>query len=189
MTSATVAPQNAAHAGKSGRCGPVRPSRRGRWRAAALIAVHLIVIAHVAHWKVAGTTVTPVEPSEAMQTVELGWINAGAIFFAVMILLTLVVGRFFCGWACHVVAYQDLCSWILGKLSLKPKPVRSRLLVWIPALAAFRMFAWPAVKRALDGVAAPPFVRHLATTDLWATFPGPVIGVLTCVVCGFLVVW
>jgi polyferredoxin len=30
------------------------------------------------------------------------------------ILLTLVFGRWFCGWACHLVALQDLCAWLLG---------------------------------------------------------------------------
>src|SRR5262245_36529431 len=92
------------------RCGTPRRSPRSWRRAAALILVHLLVVVHVAHWKTTGRTVTPLEPSEAMQTLELGYVNAGAIVFAALILLTLLLGRFFCGWACHVVAYQDLCA-------------------------------------------------------------------------------
>jgi ferredoxin len=57
---------------------------------------------------VTGETLTPVEPSEAMQTFELGRINAGFLLFSALIASTLVFGRWFCGWACHVVALQDL---------------------------------------------------------------------------------
>ncbi|MBV9125098.1 MAG: hypothetical protein JO112_17215, partial [Planctomycetes bacterium] len=54
-----------------------RTSSRGRWRAAVLIMVHLVVAAHLTHAAMAGRTLSPVEPSEAMYTLELGWVNAG----------------------------------------------------------------------------------------------------------------
>lgn len=173
------------------RCGTPRSSRRSRWRAVSLIAIHLAVLGHVAHWKIAGTSLTPVEPSEAMQTLELGYVNAGFVLFVVAILATLVFGRFFCGWLCHVVAYQDLCSWLLGKVGLRPRPFRSRLLVFVPLAAALYMFAWPQVKRLLAGAPAPypDWVAHFATDDLWATFPGPWMAALTLLVDGFLIVW
>src|SRR5688572_26753101 len=104
--------------------GPVRKSKSGRWRALVLIAVHVLFGLHILHWLTAGRTLTPVEPSEAMQTFELGEINAGFVLFLVLILGTLVFGRWFCGWACHVVALQDLSAWLLGKVGLRPKPVR-----------------------------------------------------------------
>jgi len=166
-----------------------RPSRRGLVRAAVLIGVHLAVLAHLAHWKFAGRTLTPLEPSEAMQTLELGWVNAGFVLLLVSVALTLVVGRFFCGWACHVVAYQDLCAWILGRLGLRPRPVRSRLLMLVPLGAAFYMFAWPSLARLARGEDWPPFVQHFTTDDFWATFPGPGIALLTLVVDGAIVVW
>src|SRR5262249_29463300 len=93
------------------RCGTPHRSPKSRRRAAALIAVHALVVVHVAHWKLSGRTLTPLEPSEAMQTLELGYVNAGFVVFGALLLATLVLGRFFCGWACHVVAYQDLCAW------------------------------------------------------------------------------
>src|SRR5262249_42530441 len=64
-----------------------RPSR-GRWRAATLLAVHLLVAAHIVHAALATRTLSPVEPSEAMYTLELGWLNAGALFLAVALLGT-----------------------------------------------------------------------------------------------------
>lgn len=169
--------------------GAPRPNRRGLARGGALVAVHLAVLAHLAHWRVSGRTLTPLEPSEAMQTLELGWVNAGAVLLVLSVGLTLVFGRFFCGWACHVVAYQDLCAWLLGRLGLRPRPVRSRLLTLVPLGAAFYMFAWPSLSRLARGDAWPPFVRHFTTEDFWSTFPGPGVALLTLVVDGVLVVW
>lgn len=169
--------------------GAPRPNRRALARAGALVAVHLAVLAHLAHWRVSGRTLTPLEPSEAMQTLELGLVNAGFVLLVASVALTLVLGRFFCGWACHVVAYQDLCAWLLGRLGLRPRPVRSRLLLLVPLGAAFYMFAWPSLARLARGEEWPAFVRHFTTADFWSTFPGPGIALLTLVVDGAIVVW
>ncbi len=166
----------------------LRRSKRSRWRALVLVLVHVAIAAHILHWRATGATVTPVEPSEAMQTLELGYVNAGFILFAALILSTLVFGRFFCGWGCHVVALQDLCGWLLKRFGIRPKPFRSRLLVFVPLFAALYMFVWPSALRIWEGREAPAWTSHLTTEDFWATFPGPGIAVLTLVVCGFLAV-
>lgn len=154
-----------------------------------LIGVHVLAAIHIWHWKATGKTITPVEPSEAMQTLELGYVNAGFIFFALAILSTLIFGRWFCGWGCHIVALQDLCGAVLKRIGLRPKPFRSRLLVWVPVFAAFYMFVWPQVVRIWQGREAPPWVLHLETEDFWATFPNLPIALLTFGVCGFLTVY
>jgi polyferredoxin len=169
--------------------GAPRESKLGRRRAWVLALIHVAVLAHVAHWKLAGSTLTPVEPSEAMQTLELGYLNAGFVLFALAIVATAIVGRFFCGWACHLVAYQDLCAWLLARFGWKPRPVRSRLLVWVPLGAALYMFVWPSVARALAGGDAPTWVARFTTDDLWATFPGLGIALFSVLVDGFLIVW
>ena len=169
--------------------GTPRASRRTRWRVAAWIVVHLLVLAHIAHWQISGTTLTPLEPSEAGETLTLGYVNAGFLLFALLVVLTLVFGRFFCGWACHVVAYQDAAAMLLAKLGLRPRAVRSRLLVWIPVLAAVEMFLLPLAGRLLAGNGFPDLALHLWTDDLWLRFPGPGIALLTFFVDGFLLVW
>ena len=63
------------------------------------------------------------------------------------IVLTAVFGRFFCGWACHLVALQDLARGLLEKFGRRPKPLRSRLLRWVPAIAFVYAFLWPVVYR------------------------------------------
>lgn len=171
------------------RCGAPRRSPRSWRRAAALILVHLLVVLHVAHWRTTGRTLTPLEPSEAMQTLELGYVNAGFLVFAALLLLTLLLGRFFCGWACHLVAYQDLCAWLLEKAGLRPRPVRARVLRLVPWGAALYMFVWPSLSRWIEGRPGPNFVAHLTTDSFWRTFPGPWVAALTIAVDGALVVW
>jgi ferredoxin len=131
---------------------PVVKSGMGKWRAAVLILVHVVFALHMAHWlggKDGGVraTLTPVEPSESMSTLETGAVNAGFVFFATTLLSTLLLGRFFCGWACHVVALQDACGWAMKKIGVHPKPFRSRLLLWGPLVLALYMFVWPTVRR------------------------------------------
>ncbi|MFT3686580.1 MAG: tetratricopeptide repeat protein [Phycisphaerales bacterium] len=130
---------------------PVAKSKVGKWRAIVLIGLHLAFVAHITYWLTGKNgvrpTITPVEPSESMSTLELGAVNAGFVFFAVALFSTLIFGRFFCGWGCHIVALQDLCGWMMKKLGIHPKPFRSRLLLWAPLLLALYMFVWPTFRR------------------------------------------
>jgi tetratricopeptide (TPR) repeat protein/polyferredoxin len=189
----------------------VRKSRRSRWRAAVLGAVHLLILGHAIHFLIAGRTLSPVEPSESMYTLELGHVNAGFIFFAAALLSTLILGRWVCGWGCHVIAIQDICGWIMKKFGVRPRPFRSRLLRFAPWAVALYMFVWPSVLRwvapriatvdwgPLSGLATwltagapgsfPGFSNHLMTTGFWDTFAGPVFATLTLLTCGFAVVY
>jgi polyferredoxin/tetratricopeptide (TPR) repeat protein len=156
-----------------------------------LIGIHVLIAAHVTHFLVARRTLSPVEPSEAMYTLELGYVNAGFLFLLAALAATLVFGRFFCGWGCHLVALQDLCGWILRKIGIRPRPFRSRLLLLVPVGLAFYMFAWPGLRRLLLP-GAPPFpgfTNHLVTAGFWDTFPGPLYAALTFLVCGFAAVY
>ena len=175
----------------TGKLSAIRKSKTSRWRAGVLIGVHALVALHLTHYLIAGRTLSPVEPSESMYTLELGYVNCGFIFFAIALLGTFVFGRFFCGWGCHIVALQDFCAWIMKRMGIRPKPFRSRLLAFAPLFAAFYMFAWPTLLRlsSKSGGAFPGFSNHLMTDSIWATFPGPVFAVLTVATCGFAAVY
>jgi len=164
-----------------------------RWRAAALIGLNLLMAAHIIQWQLTGSTISPIEPSEAMETLGQGAINAGFIFFALAIVATLIFGRFVCGWGCHVLALQDLCSWMLKKLGITPRPFRSRLLIWVPLLVALYMFVWPTVARYIAAPAGTPvipaFTNHIVVTDYWETFPPVWIAIPFLFVCGFATVY
>lgn len=159
----------------------------GRRRALVLVGVHVVVLLHVLHWLATGATLTPLEPSEAGYAIRDGLVNAGAILLVLTIAATLLLGRFFCGWACHVVAYQDLARWVLVKTGLRPVAFRSRVLALVPLFAAFWIYGLPLLER-LRRDAPPPTTLHLATDDLWATFPGPGIAIATLLVCGAAVI-
>lgn len=179
--------------GPDGQKSEIRPSKTSRWRALALGTLTLLMIAHVVQWWLMGRTISPIEPSESMATIQRGAINAGFIFFAVAILATLILGRFVCGWGCHILALQDFCAWILKKLGLKPKPFRSRLLVFVPLIVALYMFVWPTVYRYLaappDEPLVPQFSNHLVTTEFWATFPPLAVAIPFLFICGFMTVY
>ena len=173
--------------------GAARHSRTSRWRAGALIALNLLMVAHFVQWRIVGTTVSPIEPSESMYTLQKGAINAGFIFFSLAIIATLIFGRFVCGWGCHILALQDFCAWLLKTMGLKPRPFRSRLLVFVPLVAGLYMFVWPTVLRAISKPAelplVPGFTNHLVTTEFWATFPPFWLAVPFLFICGFVTVY
>lgn len=196
-----------AKGGKSGRTAPRMGSTRvGRWRAVLLLIVNLLMVAHIIQWVIAGSTVSPVEPSESMLTLETGVINAGAVLFALALLSTLVFGRFFCGWLCHVVALQDACAWFMNKLGVRPKPFRARLLMFAPLVIGSYMFFWPTFKRlalapALEAASIdwPAWLKpvnpvnmwrtEMIVEDFWATFPVWYVAVPFLLICGFATVY
>jgi len=174
-----------------------RPLRYGKWRALALTSVYLLFGLHIAHWKLNGATLAPLELNEVMYTLEVGVVTAGFLLMATLFLATAVVGRFFCSWACHILALEDLCSWLLKKLRIRVRPVRSRVLQLVPPIALFYMFVWPQFLRIAEGRPAPGFRiftdedgwASFVTTDFWRNLPDPWIAGLTFVVCGFAVIY
>jgi tetratricopeptide (TPR) repeat protein/ferredoxin len=171
----------------------IRKSKTSRWRAAALITLNLFMIAHIIQWRIVGKTISPIEPSETMQTLQGGFVNAGFIFFTLAILATLIFGRFVCGWGCHILALQDLCGWFLKKIGLHPKPFRSRLLVYVPLIGALYMFVWPTAYRLFhnpeNAPLIPKFTNHLVTTNFWQTFPSVAVAIPFLFICGFVTVY
>ncbi len=164
-------------------------SSRGPLRALVLLGVHIAIAARIVHWKLAGRTVSALEPSEAGLLVAEGVINAGLILLATATLATLIFGRFFCGWACHVVALQDASAWALGKFGLRPRPIRSRVLMWVPAFAAVEVFLGAGIARLWAGAPSPDLQVALLTDDLWARFPGPWVALASFFLVGFAIVW
>ncbi len=168
-----------------------------RWRTLSLSLVYVIFAIHIVHWKVTGRTLAPLELNEVMYTLELGIITAGFLFMCFLVLGTLIFGRFFCSWACHIMVLQDLCAWLLRRLGIRQKPIRSRLLLYVPPLTAFYMFIWPQVLRAWQCRAVPTFHfrtdaegwASFVTNNFWRNLPSPPIIVFTFLVCGVFIVY
>ncbi len=166
-----------------------QPRGSWRWRAGVLIGVHVVIIAHVAHWLISGTTLAGIGPAEAMDLGKHDIINVGLLIFAVSILATAIFGRFFCGWGCHLIALQDLSRWLLMKMGVRPRPLRSRLLGLVPFAAFAYMFLWPAAFRWFSGDRFEGFETVWTTDNLWVGLPGWTIGILTLAACGFVIVY
>ncbi len=177
---------------------PPRLRRRyARWRAFTLSLVYVAFAAHIIHWKLTGRTLAPLELNEVMYTLELGIITAGFLFMCALVLGTAIFGRFFCSWTCHIMVLQDLCAWLLRKIGIRAKPIRSRLLLLVPPLTAFYMFLWPQIVRTYESKTLPSF--HLATdadgwaslvtNNFWRNLPSAPIIAITFLVCGFLIVY
>ncbi len=176
---------------------PRRSRDYSRRRALLLGSIYLLAGLHIAHWRISGRTLAPLELNELMYTLELGIVTAGFLFMTVAFVGTAVFGRFFCSWACHILALQDLCHWLLGKVRIEPKPVRARVLLLVPFFALFDMFVLPQILRTVEGRPLPSL--HLAsdaqgwasflTTDFWRNLPPPGVALATFAICGFLIVW
>ena len=182
--------------------GRIRRSKSGRRRAIVLATVQLLMIAHLVLWALSrqygwwgGRTLSPVEPSESMEFVKHGVVNAGLIFFALALVSTLILGRWFCGWGCHLVMLQDLCTWIMRRTGVRPRPFRSRLLIYVPLVLALYMFIWPAFYRLAIApwtrpeLEWPGFSNHLTTTEFWQTFTGVLVAIPFLAICGFASVY
>jgi polyferredoxin/Flp pilus assembly protein TadD len=171
--------------------------RRRFW---VLVAVNVFMLLHIVQWLAMGVTLAPIEPSEAMETAKQGLVTVGAVFFAVALLSTAILGRWFCGWGCHVVALQDGSLWLLKKFGIRPKPFRARYLTLVPLGLALYMFAWPPFYR----VAIAPYVRPevawpatwngftagpVLVEDFWHSFPGLLVAIPFLFACGFLCVY
>ena len=173
----------------------IRKSKNAPRRAAVLILVQLLIIAHVIQWWLTGSTLSPIEPSEAMEFAKYGRINAGLIFFALALLSTLILGRWFCGWGCHMVLLQDFCGYLMKKCGVKPVAFRSRLLMYVPLILGGYMFLWPVFYRLAiapfreQDLEWPGFETRLVTSDFWQTFPGWGMAILILLICGFAAVY
>lgn len=175
---------------------PMSPARFSRRRAISLALVHLAMAAHYVHWKLAGRTLAPLELNEAVYAAAEGVVTAGFLLLCLLTLSSLVVGRFFCSWGCHVLAVQDLSAWALGKLGIHPRPVRSRVLRALPFVVMAYMFLWPVVYRALHGLEVAAHTRaagmawsSFVTDDYTRNLPAWPVALLTFATCCFLIIY
>ncbi|HRD53011.1 MAG TPA: 4Fe-4S binding protein, partial [Flavobacteriales bacterium] len=169
-----------------------------KWRIATLVGVHVLFIAHFVHWKLKGRTLAPLEFNEVLYTIHQGIVTAGFVLMALVMVGTLIFGRFFCSWGCHILALQDAAGWILDKLRIKRQPIRSRTLIWVPVAVMFYLFIWPQLLQLWHGVetqaahvveAGGSRWSSFTTDDLWRNLPPPGVAVLTFFICGFVIVY
>jgi tetratricopeptide (TPR) repeat protein/polyferredoxin len=178
--------------------GTRRSTSYARWRVASLVGVHVLFVLHFVHWKLKGRTLAPLEFNEVLHSIHQGIVTAGFLLMALVLVGTVIFGRFFCSWGCHILALQDAAGWILDKLRIRRQPIRSRTLIWVPMGVMFYLFIWPQVLQLWHGLereavhvvdAGGSRWSSFTTDDLWRNLPPPGVAVLTFFICGFVIVY
>ena len=156
-------------------------------RIASLVGVHLLILAHI--YIFGDRIIGSLDFQEFFHAfLKFGIINAGVLLVILAFVTTLIFGRFFCGWACHFGAVQELAWWLLNKMGITPRTVNSSLITILPLFVLLNFYIAPNLAHALnspwEGISI-----NLGMPEIWAFLPGFVIGTLTFVVDGFLIVY
>lgn len=156
-------------------------------RIASLIIVHLLILAHIYIFgdKVVGS----LDFQEFFHNfIRNGIINSGVVLVLIAFLATLIFGRIFCGWACHFGAVQEFAWWVFDKVGIKPITINSSLVTLLPIFILFNFFIIPnlayAINQPWKGI-----IVQMGMPEIWAFLPGFMIGLMTFIIDGFLIVY
>ncbi|MAJ44261.1 MAG: hypothetical protein CMF96_05895 [Candidatus Marinimicrobia bacterium] len=157
-----------------------------KYRIFSLFFIHVLILVHVAGF--GQEYIGSVDFQEFFHSfLKIGKINAGVILVFFALLSTLIFGRFFCGWACHFGAIQELSWFILQKLNITPKTINSRLVFILPIFILLHFYLIPNLDHAFNNPWV--FSIELNKPNIWAFLPGLIIGLLTFFIDGFLIVY
>ncbi|MFL2988905.1 4Fe-4S binding protein [bacterium] len=159
-----------------------------KYRLISFLFVHILILLHVLWFK--NSTVGSFDFQEFFDRfIGMGVLNAGSIMVIFAFFSTLIFGRFFCGWLCHFGAVQELAWWVFDKLGIKPKTINSRMITFLPLFILFNFYLIPNISKALNPDSNWQLSLNLSYPEVWAFLPGVVIGSLTFIVDGFLIVY
>jgi len=156
-------------------------------RIASLVGIHVLIFLHI--YLFGDEVVGSIDFQEFFHSfIKYGVINSGVVLVIVAFVSTLFFGRFFCGWACHFGAIQELAWWVLKKIGITPKTVNSSLVTILPIFILINFYLAPnllyALKDPWSGISV-----SLGMPEIWTFLPGFIIGTLTFLVDGFLIVY
>ena len=155
-------------------------------RITSLIFIHVFILLHVYYF--GSETIGSIDFQEFFHSfMKLGVINAGVLLVIFAFLFTLIFGRFFCGWACHFGAIQELCWYILKKLNITPKTIDSKLVTILPLIILLNFYVIPNIYHAYNNQWSLSIAIN--QPEIWKFLPGFIIGSLTFLIDGFLIVY
>ena len=86
-----------------------------KFRVTSLVLIHILILLHIFYW--GDDKIGSIDFQEFFHSfIKLGTINAGVLLVILAFAFTLIFGRFFCGWACHFGAIQELAWGALKKM-------------------------------------------------------------------------
>jgi len=156
-------------------------------RISSLILVHILILLHIYYF--GSDTIGSIDFQEFFHSfLKLGIINAGVILVIFAFIFTVIFGRFFCGWACHFGAIQELSWYLLKKSKIKIKTIDSKLVTLLPIIILLNFYIVPNILYSLNtpwnGISI-----SLNEPEIWKFLPGFTIGLLTFFIDGFFIVY
>ena len=128
----------------------------------------LLVTIHIVTWYALGIHAMGSIGIEALFSgLSRGVLNAGFVFWMLVLVSVLLFGRAFCGWFCWFGGYLDLAEWGIGdKLKVKLPRRMPLYLAAIPFVALFAKIYGSLLVSWLKAVPAT-FTFNLADTEPW----------------------
>ena len=158
-----------------------------KFRIASLVGIHLLIIIHIYYF--GDRIIGSLDFQEFFHSfLKEGMINSGVILVILAFITTLIFGRFFCGWACHFGAVQEFAWWMFDKLGIKPRTVNSSLITILPLFMLLNFYIAPNIVHAMNSPWRGISI-NLGMPQIWAFLPGFIIGSLTFIIDGFLIVY
>ena len=132
------------------------------------ISLMLLMTIHLVTWYALGIHAVGSIGIEALFSgLSRGILNAGFVFWMLVLLSVLLFGRAFCGWFCWFGGYLDLVEWGIGdKLKVKLPRTMPLYLAVIPFMSLFAKVYGSLLANWLKGIPAT-FTFNLADTEPW----------------------
>jgi len=128
----------------------------------------VLVTIHLVTWYVLGIhSIGSIGIEALFSGLSRGVLNAGFVFWVLVLLSVILFGRAFCAWFCWFGGYLDLVEWSLGdKLKIKLPRTMPLYLAAIPVVALILKVYSSLLVNWLDGLPGT-FVFDLADTQPW----------------------
>ena len=141
-----------------------------RWRTSSRVFLMLLMITHLVTWYTFGIHAAGSIGIEAFFSgLSRGVINTGVIFWILVFISAILLGRAFCGWFCWFGGYLELIEWgIIDKWRIK---IPRRILLYlgiIPLTFYVKLFQQKILVVLLE--IQSPMVQHTYLND-YGTIP------------------
>lgn len=147
--------------------------RSPRIRLLFLGALNALIVVHVVlYYAYDRTSIGCVDFFGLATFLGAGEITAGTLFLGGVLLLTLVLGRVFCGWGCHFALFQDLLVRLFGRFGIQAPFRRSRLELVIPPILFLVTLAYPIIAWWRNHGRPADINLNLAYPEVWHLLPG-----------------
>lgn len=144
-----------------------------RTRLVFLGVVNVVILLHIfAYYVLDRREIGCVDFFGLATFVGKGQITAGTVFLAALVVVTLLLGRVFCGWGCHFALFQDLLVKLLQRMGVRTTFRRSRLEFIVPPLLLFVTLLYPILAWWREAGVPTVISANISYPEVWHLLPG-----------------